>query len=210
MKQCFECGGEAHNDHHVVPKIRGGTKTVPLCTACHYKAHAINVEVLASEGRSKAIAAGVKMGRPIQFDRDKILRLRRKGFSYGLIAKIMKCSRAAVQNAIRRSKSSGLIILALLFTLSCLADVISIRAQGEATATTTPAQLVSFNQRRKYLLVQNKGSRTVYLKFEAAPSGTEGIEIPPGGNYESTDVPIGAAFIKTNAGTSAVFYLEGQ
>ena len=37
---CFECGidGEIHN-HHVVPKSKGGTKTVPLCIICHGKIH---------------------------------------------------------------------------------------------------------------------------------------------------------------------------
>jgi hypothetical protein len=37
---CFECdtAGPVHH-HHVVPQSRGGTKTVPLCEACHGKAH---------------------------------------------------------------------------------------------------------------------------------------------------------------------------
>lgn len=37
--ECFECGGEFDVLHHVVPASRGGTKTVPLCGACHAKAH---------------------------------------------------------------------------------------------------------------------------------------------------------------------------
>ena len=39
--ECFECGykgPELHN-HHVVPRIREGTQTLPLCGACHAKAH---------------------------------------------------------------------------------------------------------------------------------------------------------------------------
>lgn len=39
QSDCFECGGPAQHDHHVVPVSRGGTKTVPLCEACHAKAH---------------------------------------------------------------------------------------------------------------------------------------------------------------------------
>ena len=37
---CWECGigGSLHN-HHVVPQSRGGTRTVPLCEACHSHAH---------------------------------------------------------------------------------------------------------------------------------------------------------------------------
>lgn len=36
---CFECGAPATEEHHVVPRSRGGTRTVPLCDACHGKAH---------------------------------------------------------------------------------------------------------------------------------------------------------------------------
>jgi len=36
---CFECGDVALHEHHVVPRSRGGTKTVPLCEACHGLAH---------------------------------------------------------------------------------------------------------------------------------------------------------------------------
>lgn len=38
---CFECGNPSHEDHHVVPRVRGGTRTVPLCSPCHGKAHGI-------------------------------------------------------------------------------------------------------------------------------------------------------------------------
>jgi hypothetical protein len=39
-ESCFECGSndELHF-HHVIPKSRGGTRTVPLCLDCHAKAH---------------------------------------------------------------------------------------------------------------------------------------------------------------------------
>jgi len=40
MKECFECGATKDiQDHHVIPRLRGGTKTVPLCYSCHCKAH---------------------------------------------------------------------------------------------------------------------------------------------------------------------------
>lgn len=39
IKQCFECGQPAKYNHHVVPQSLGGTKTIPLCEACHPKAH---------------------------------------------------------------------------------------------------------------------------------------------------------------------------
>ena len=47
MKQCFECEKtedqiEMH-DHHVVPRSKGGTKTIPLCCECHGLVHGKNM-----------------------------------------------------------------------------------------------------------------------------------------------------------------------
>lgn len=39
METCYECGKPAERDHHVVPKVLGGEKTIPLCNACHKRAH---------------------------------------------------------------------------------------------------------------------------------------------------------------------------
>lgn len=39
MAKCFECKNPATHKHHVVPESLGGTKTVPLCSLCHPKAH---------------------------------------------------------------------------------------------------------------------------------------------------------------------------
>ena len=39
MPACFECGAPAAHHHHVVPRVLGGTRTVPLCTVCHGKVH---------------------------------------------------------------------------------------------------------------------------------------------------------------------------
>lgn len=42
MKKCFECGEIATEDHHVIPRVMGGTKTIPLCTQCHMKVHGLD------------------------------------------------------------------------------------------------------------------------------------------------------------------------
>ena len=65
---CFECGSsdEIHN-HHVVPKILGGTKTVPLCPTCHGKVHGVdflNHKELTKQGLANAKKRGVKLGSP--------------------------------------------------------------------------------------------------------------------------------------------------
>lgn len=71
---CFECGcdGEIHY-HHVVPKILGGTKTVPLCPICHGKIHGVNFlnhKELTRQGLVNAKKRGVKLGSPQNLTKD--------------------------------------------------------------------------------------------------------------------------------------------
>ena len=42
MENCFECGNPATENHLVIPKSMGGTKTVPLCSSCHMKIHGLD------------------------------------------------------------------------------------------------------------------------------------------------------------------------
>jgi len=68
MKKCFECETtEDLHEHHVVPRSRGGTKTVTLCHQCHMKAHGrdgkgLNHSRLTKEGLKRAKERGVKLG----------------------------------------------------------------------------------------------------------------------------------------------------
>jgi 5-methylcytosine-specific restriction endonuclease McrA len=39
VRECFECGATPGANHHVVPRSLGGTRTVPLCDACHAAIH---------------------------------------------------------------------------------------------------------------------------------------------------------------------------
>ena len=68
MPECFECGSPAEVDHHVVPRSRGGTKTVPLCGRCHGRAHHTNRNMapgpLIRQGMSRCREEGVWVGRP--------------------------------------------------------------------------------------------------------------------------------------------------
>lgn len=36
---CFECEEPAVHWHHVIPRVLGGTKTIPLCERCHGLVH---------------------------------------------------------------------------------------------------------------------------------------------------------------------------
>ena len=35
MRPCFECGALTSGSHHVVPRSRGGKRSLPLCVVCH-------------------------------------------------------------------------------------------------------------------------------------------------------------------------------
>lgn len=65
---CFECGADAEEMHHIVPRSRGGVKTIPLCSKCHGKAHGLKRRIknsdLIKEGLDKARKNGKKLGRP--------------------------------------------------------------------------------------------------------------------------------------------------
>jgi hypothetical protein len=59
--------------HHIVPKIKGGTKTVPLCEECHGKVHGIdftNHSTLTKEGLKRAKDKGIKLGSPQNLTRE--------------------------------------------------------------------------------------------------------------------------------------------
>ena len=40
--KCFECAEPMVDMHHVIPKSKGGKKTIPLCAKCHGLVHGKN------------------------------------------------------------------------------------------------------------------------------------------------------------------------
>lgn len=65
--ECFECGSDYMiENHHVVPRSVGGTKTIPLCVICHGKVHDRNFvkhRELQRNGIEKAKRLGKYKGR---------------------------------------------------------------------------------------------------------------------------------------------------
>lgn len=73
MKSCFECDSpDTITNHHVVPRILGGKRTVPLCSSCHGKVHdrkRISHSTLTKIGLAKLKKAGRRISRtPYGFD----------------------------------------------------------------------------------------------------------------------------------------------
>jgi len=78
MKKCFECEAiEDLQEHHIVPRSRGGTKTVTLCYSCHLRAHGrdskgLNHSRLTKEGLERARKRGVKFGDPLVREKQQL------------------------------------------------------------------------------------------------------------------------------------------
>lgn len=89
---CFECDDPAECDHHVVPRVKGGTRTVPLCLECHGKVHgidAVRFKTLQRIGIAQARADGKYKGRKpggTKADRPQAKEMRAKGLKPAEIA----------------------------------------------------------------------------------------------------------------------------
>ncbi len=65
---CFECGEPKKDMHHVVPKSKGGKKTIPLCAKCHGLVHDkdfVKHRQLQKEGIERAKLLGKFKGRKV-------------------------------------------------------------------------------------------------------------------------------------------------
>ena len=111
IERCFECGGnDTIQFHHVVPKIIGGTKTIPLCVKCHSKVHGTDLthfQKLAVIGRKKYVQNGGRLGRKHNSNEtietfmskpktQKIVSLLDDGKSVRQIVNILGCSTSTV------------------------------------------------------------------------------------------------------------------
>lgn len=77
------------------------------------------------------------------------------------------------------------------------------------TATTTSTEAVPRNTNRRYLLIQNNGGVTIYVRFGSAHSGSEGVWIAAGGNFEPNVVPVDAVYVRSATSTALVSIYEG-
>lgn len=83
------------------------------------------------------------------------------------------------------------------------------RSQVTVTVTATSAKFLDTESGRDYLLIVNKGSNTIYVKFGSHVGSGEGIPIPAGGNYEPYDAPDDAVYMKSASGSQSVEIVRG-
>ena len=106
------------------------------------------------------------------------------------------------------------IFLVLLTLFSFVLPTISfanftVQNQLTVSVTTVSTQQLPSNLSRKYLLIINNGSNSIVVKFGSVQTGTEGVLVPSGGNYEPSSVPADAVFMESASGTNTVTIIEG-
>lgn len=84
--------------------------------------------------------------------------------------------------------------------------------QTSVSVTTTSAQVAAADPERNYVLIQNKGSASILVRFGAAVStaGTEAVEISAGGSYEGSKGIRDSIHMKSSAGTQTVVLVLGR
>ena len=109
---CFECYGQAVFNHHVIPRAKGGKKTVPLCATCHGKVHGIPFSMhhptLIRQGLARARAAGRHPGRPLAIRDALLARIKHalsEGTSKAEICRVFRVKRTTLYDALKRSPS---------------------------------------------------------------------------------------------------------
>lgn len=108
-------------------------------------------------------------------------------------------------------KFLSVVILSVFISIHALAgEYFEVAQQPEISVTTTSVKLVDARGNRTYLLIQNKGTQNVYLKFGSANTGTEGILLAAKGNYEPFKIPTAAVYAISESGTQNVIVIEGK
>ena len=108
MPTCWECNsdGPIHH-HHVVPRSKGGTRTVPLCETCHGHVHdtKMDISALIRDGIKRAKAKGVRFGKKRYGDlpeemgiRPRIFELRLSGLTLNEVSQRLKSEGYSARN----------------------------------------------------------------------------------------------------------------
>lgn len=87
----------------------------------------------------------------------------------------------------------------------------SVKLSAPTTVTVTSTSTLEFpaNAKRAYLIISNTGSQPAIIKFGSVQSGSEGLIIPPSGNYEPLQAPANTLYAKTASSTTTLVIIEG-
>lgn len=139
--QCFECGSEeAIHQHHVVPKSRGGTRTIPLCAPCHGRAHGrrgADIGALVSDKLRQKVAQGLQAGGEAPF-----------GFMHEGGRIVQNPRERATMERIRELRRSGVSLRAIVADLN--ANKEQFPPRGKQHHLNTVASVLRYTQSEEY------------------------------------------------------------
>ncbi len=117
-EKCFECGKDNTiiHYHHIIPEIRGGKNTIPLCSTCHGLVHDRNfdhhrelqrlgIERAKLQGKYKGRKPGSKETVNEYLNKERTLEIKNlldNGYGVREICRTLKCS----PNSIYKFKKS--------------------------------------------------------------------------------------------------------
>jgi len=78
---------------------------------------------------------------------------------------------------------------------------------GQQDVSTSAVEVVAANDDRLSVLVQNTGSETIYVGFDATVTAANGVQVAAGGTYADGTYS-GAVYAITSSGTSDVRFQE--
>lgn len=106
-----------------------------------------------------------------------------------------------------------LCLLLYFITLKAYAgsESVFIMDQQSFVVTTTSTKALDQNAVLNYLLIQNKGTDSIYVKFGSAQTNPgEGVLIPAGGNYEPIHALANSIWLESASGSQPVMIVTGQ
>jgi hypothetical protein len=136
---CWECGAPPPvHHHHVVPRSRGGTRTVPLCEGCHARAHHRAGNMTTSATTREALAAkrarGEHTGGDIPY-----------GYTVDEKGRLIKGEEGAVLDRILELHEHGVSRRKIVFYLNRR----GVKPRGAKWHKTTIDRILKYEQRRK-------------------------------------------------------------
>lgn len=103
-----------------------------------------------------------------------------------------------------------LAIISMCFVASPAYATVFYATPSVVSLTTASTKLLDQDNMRTYLIIQNQGTANIIVKAFSAITGTEGVIIPPGGNYEPYLAPGNAVYAKSATGTNSVTIVQGH
>ena len=103
------------------------------------------------------------------------------------------------------------LLLVLILPALALARQVTMKTQGNFTPTQTTQLALASNRNRQALVVSNKGTDAVLLKFGNSAAGTtNGIKLAAGANMDFVNAPADNVYVvlAASTGTNVIDILE--